>query len=278
MSELRLVLLGVGLLVVAGVLGWGIVRRVGKDAPVIPARLRKLAENVRARVAGSSAPSAGTNPRRHHAEPALGDVPRQLASDGPGLMDVGDLGVLADAAETVSVRGPRNGHGEGHAREWAEDAAAPEKLLLVLTVMAPPGAPFEGKRLTSAFTGFDLEHGRMGLFHHFAGRQSDDAPPVFSVANVLEPGTFDVENLDRLKTEGICLFMQVPGPIDGPIAFDLMVDIGAKLARELGGQLRDSRRSSLTGQGIAQMREQVVEHSALASRRAAPPNPQRTLH
>ena len=72
--------------------------------------------------------------------------------------------------------------------------------------------------------------------------------------------------------------MQVPGPIVGPIAFELMVDIGAKLARELGGELRDPHRSSLTGQGIAQMREQVVDHTALAGRRVAPANPQRTLH
>ena len=68
------------------------------------------------------------------------------------------------------------------------------------------------------------------------------------------------------------------GPVEGAVAFDLMLDVGAKLARDLGGELRDAGRSSLTVQGIAQMREQLVLHGALAPRGAALSNFQSPPH
>ena len=280
MSELRLVLLCIGALVIVGVLGWTVLRCSGSDAGSSSAVLRAL-DTLITRITRFKSLFRGTEKRegtRSYAEPTLGNVSDEIDSDAAAPIDVGDLSVLAEASEAVPVRGPRNGDGGTHPPASPGVPGESDKLLMVLTVMAPADARFKGERLEAAFVGFDLEHGRMGLFHHFAGRQANDARPVFSVANVMEPGTFDVAGWRGFETEGLCLFMQVPGPIDGPIAFDLMVDIGAKLARELGGELRDSHRSSLTGQGIAQMREQVVEHTALAGRRVAPANPQRTLH
>ena len=149
-----------------------------------------------------------------------------------------------------------------------------------MTIVAPDQTPFTGPDLQVALETFNLEYGTMRVFHYFAGaadgRSDGPVSPVFSVANGVEPGTFEFEDLGALTTTGLCLFMQVPGPIDGTLAFDLMLDVANKLACELGGELRDGRRSTLTGQGIARMREQVLEHRALAARRmAAGASPQR---
>ena len=142
-------------------------------------------------------------------------------------------------------------------------------------VTAPVNAPFVGQQLVQVMADCELYHGAMGLFHYFASRGGS---PVLSVANVREPGTFDPENWDNFQTEGISVFMQLPGPVEGAVAFDLMLDVGAKLARDLGGELRDAGRSSLTVQGIAQMREQLVLHGALAPRGAALSNFQSPPH
>ena len=52
------------------------------------------------------------------------------------------------------------------------------------------------------------------------------------MANVLEPGVFDLAAMDQLATPGLCLFLRRPGPLPATVAFDLMLDVGSRpLAR-----------------------------------------------
>ena len=68
--------------------------------------------------------------------------------------------------------------------------------------------------------------------HRHAARQIRHLPSlrrqrrrrvVFSAASLVEPGSFDLENIKAQKIPGISLFMVLPGPIDGAEAFDLMM-------------------------------------------------------
>ncbi|MFT5394070.1 MAG: cell division protein ZipA, partial [Gammaproteobacteria bacterium] len=137
-----------------------------------------------------------------------------------------------------------------------------EQLLIALTLLAPPNAPYRGEVLRGAFARNHLEHGSMGLFHRHVAPGDDGGLAVFSVANLVEPGSFSVSQMDAIVTPGICVFMQLPGPVDGIQGFQMMLALADSLRDELGGELRDENRSTLTGQGTARMREQVVEHAA----------------
>jgi len=164
--------------------------------------------------------------------------------------------------------------GAGH-RAAGADEAAPEspdggrELLIVLTILTPGERDLAGPMIREALTAFDLRPDDRGMFHHYGNRRESPHEPVFSVANVLEPGVFDLAGMDELATPGLCLFMRRPGPLPATVAFDLMLDVGSRLARALGAVFCDDQRCRLTVQATQALRERVV-HFALRHERGAP--------
>ena len=133
-------------------------------------------------------------------------------------------------------------------------------LLIALTVMAGPNTPFTGVVISEAMDELGFTLGRMQIFHLFSEPDPQNAAaPLYSVANVLKPGTFDLSAIDEFSTPGIALFMQVSGQPGSVEAFDSMVETGMRLATRLGGELRDESRSTLTTQAINHLREEIVE-------------------
>lgn len=133
----------------------------------------------------------------------------------------------------------------------------PEKII-TLFVLAPTGVPFRGAFLMEAMAEAGLQYGDMHIFHRIekqAGRENT----LFSVANIVEPGTFDPRHMDSFTTQGVVLILQLPGPDDPIKAFDAMVTAARSLATSLEGSLCDATRSVLTNQTISHMREEVVD-------------------
>ena len=150
-----------------------------------------------------------------------------------------------------------------------ESAPLPE-LLLTIHVTAPSDARFAGQTIQNALEKAGLRFGVMDIYHRIPhGGTDHDA--VFSVADMLEPGTLGAERLQDHQTPGLTLFLRLPGPLDGHTALDEMLSAARALAQRLGGEIRDERRSVLTRQTIEHMRERIVEHRRqreLAQRRA----------
>lgn len=141
----------------------------------------------------------------------------------------------------------------------AEPKRTDAPLICAIAVMARPGHRFSGGSICEALETAGLRYGPMGIFHYYGRGEQAHSQPVFSAANMLEPGTFDVEAIDSLHTPGLMLFLQLPGEVDGAQAFDLMLAVGKQLAEWLGGELRDETRSSLTHQSISHMRERIID-------------------
>ncbi|MGM0593317.1 MAG: cell division protein ZipA C-terminal FtsZ-binding domain-containing protein, partial [Pseudomonadota bacterium] len=89
---------------------------------------------------------------------------------------------------------------------------APAEDVIVLTLLAPKNKKLRGPLLLKALQECGLRHGDMDIFHyHVEGRDT----PLFSVANVLEPGRFILSEMAQLETPGVALFMQLPAVIPG---------------------------------------------------------------
>ena len=134
---------------------------------------------------------------------------------------------------------------------------APRETVFSLFVTAPTSVPFRGPVLLGALDVAKLEFGDMQIYHRTEmvdGREQI----LFSLANIREPGTFDLSAMDDFTTEGLALFMQVPGGVDAGRAFDAMVESARLLADNLDGHICDARRSALTQQTIHHMREEVI--------------------
>lgn len=144
-------------------------------------------------------------------------------------------------------------------RAPAEPAVAAEEKIVAVYLIAPPQAPFHGPDVLAAARAASLEHGDMRIFHRL--QAGDDHRPVFSMANSVEPGWFDIEAMDAFETPGLALFLQLPGPLDGVTALDALLAAAQIMQRQLGGELRDAQRSVLTKQTMAHLREDMQEYA-----------------
>jgi len=134
----------------------------------------------------------------------------------------------------------------------------PEQMIVTLRLVAGKHRYFKGDELALALRGLGLRHGKFGIFHRHDG--VDDKNTVFSVASLVEPGSFDLKNLKDQEIPGISLFLVLPGPMDGPQAFDMMMEAARTLVQGLGGELLDETGSTLSIQRERFMREEIIKY------------------
>lgn len=129
--------------------------------------------------------------------------------------------------------------------------------VIVLNVMAPAGHAIEGPALLAAIGETGMQHGDMSIFHHI-----EDGKTLFSLANMVKPGTFDPAAMDEFSTPGVSLFMQMPCLSGNGLAtFEKMLAAGQSLSVTLKSDLRDERRNVLTVSAIEQLRERIAEYN-----------------
>ncbi len=118
---------------------------------------------------------------------------------------------------------------------------------------------FYGDDIQSASYKVGLEPGEMNVFHYYGDAQ-EKQQPIYSMASMVEPGTFPLDDMDSFSTPGVTLFSQLPGPKDGLTIFADMLYAAEQLANLLNGELRDKSHSALTKQTIGHMREDIQEY------------------
>lgn len=131
--------------------------------------------------------------------------------------------------------------------------------ILTIHILAPPRRSFRGTDIDAAARACGLIHGYMRIYNRHPDDRTDKAP-VFGLANIMEPGSFDVERLEDLGTPGLTVFMTLPGPGKPLTSFNDMLETARSVAEALGGNLQDESRSSLSIQRIENIREELREY------------------
>jgi cell division protein ZipA len=127
------------------------------------------------------------------------------------------------------------------------------KILSLRLAFAPQR--IEGAKLQESLLAESLQHGKYGIFH----RAHADGSFVFSVASMVEPGTFELEKMSETPYPGITMFTQLPGPVPGMHALNELIACARRLQASLGGTLQDERGVPLTVHRIERMRQEVRE-------------------
>lgn len=168
----------------------------------------------------------------------------------------------AEVAPPVEEEPPEPPPGDPLERHAAE---ASKQRIVALRLAAPDGG-WDGHQLRLALEAEGLKYGRYSIFH----REREDGKSLIYVASMMEPGSFDLAKMDEQLIPGISLFGIVPGPIDAPATFDLLLTVGRHLAERIKGQLQDEQGSTLTAQRILNLREELVhfEHRHRRLRRS----------
>jgi len=285
-DELRWILLGVGALLIVGLWLWESVR----------ARRKPLADdafNVTppvARPPTTTGPGGvyRANPPPPAAQEPIWEEPRWSATD-TGAFDVPDIHVEDDmppleppvvqlpdhqSVESTAALPVITPTGSAYDRPRveprfevvapvAEPPAAPrprvntpplrQKIVALRLVGATATARLAGAELRQALEAEGLVFGRYHIFH----REVDDKQLLFSVASLIEPGSFELHEMATLELPGISLFAVLPGAIEGTHVVDELVACGRRLAGRLNGVLQDERRQPLTAVRVMELRDEV---------------------
>ena len=130
--------------------------------------------------------------------------------------------------------------------------------LIILGLLAKSGSVFKGAELVDALRGQGLKFGNMSIFHRI---DSTTDQQLFSVANALEPGTFDLADMQALETPGITFFLQLPVPGDAFETLEDMLLSARTVAAALGGDVKDDQMNTLTGQTVEHMRQRLADYA-----------------
>lgn len=135
----------------------------------------------------------------------------------------------------------------------ADERAAVDDRLIVFYLKAPSGQAFAGSALFEALAAAGMTLGEMGIYHD----RNSHGDTIFSVANIFEPGTLDIDDPEHFSTRGVALFMQLPlagKAMDETDAFERMLGKAEILAGRLGGELHDEHHQPLDDAGVARAR------------------------
>lgn len=143
--------------------------------------------------------------------------------------------------------------------------------VLVLNVIAKDGRVFTGDDLLEVLIASGLKFGDMNIFHKRLSKEHQSTV-IYSVANMLNPGTFDLNNMDEFTTLGISFFLALPTAINNLDAFEQMLGVAQEIRDTLDGDLKDDNRNDMTGQTIEHYRQRIRDFElrclkALAARR-----------
>ena len=167
-----------------------------------------------------------------------------------------------DAADPHAIEFPSLTASEDDEAEVTPPVA---QKIVTVRLVAREKKTFAADELVLSMRGIGLRHGKFGIFHRYDG--NDETKIVFSAASLIEPGSFDLQNIKGQEIAGISLFLILPGPIDCVEAFDLMLVAARAMTQSLDGELLDESGSTLSIQRERYLREEMIQfqHSSLVS-------------
>jgi len=133
--------------------------------------------------------------------------------------------------------------------------------LLVLYITSPTHTLFNGLSISKAADEVGMVYGHMNIFHHFGPGKLHSGQPLFSIANMYEPGSFDLGRMADLRTKGIAAFMYSPASIDASVVFELFLNTTQRISELLGGELRTSDNELLNKDAINSLRDKAISLS-----------------
>ncbi|KAF1688009.1 cell division protein ZipA [Pseudoxanthomonas broegbernensis] len=222
---LRIGILAAGLLLIAAIFWFG--------------RPRKEQQGRRRE---SPAMTSEYGPARH--EPSLGGADAAPAgadsrTDGDSQPD---LGLAPDPASSGNTLGRRE----------SQDF----DKIVSLYVAARAGNTLRGEDIVVAAEKTGMVFGHMNVFHRLLEAHPERGP-VFSMASIIKPGSFDMATIRDLETPAIAFFLTLPAPAPALDAWEKMLPTVQRMAELLDGVVLDDSRNALGRQRIAHIRDEL---------------------
>ena len=199
---------------------------------------------------------------RAEASPARADSPVSVQQTGavldPDPADIGDWSdTAADQDPQFSMDLNFDAHQDGD--YLSTDPALydeVERKIVVVNLFKHDGG-ISGAEIADACSAVGLVLGDMSIYHRHEG---GSGRVLFSMASMVEPGSFPADDLQGFSTPGLSLFTQLPGVRDGVEIYNEMLSTAEQLSKRLHAELQDDQHNRLTRQMQEHTRESIIEH------------------
>jgi cell division protein ZipA len=243
-TSLRLVLLFIGLVIIAGII-WDS-RRSSTTKKTIKPRDRTDSEDLIT---------------SDFVEPDISFDECDRLSESPSLEPLFDSIPESFLDDSIEPHLDSSKSSVAHTSSLVQQAPQPKpqpkfEEIIVLNVLARHPGVFLGKKLLDVLTEMHFYYGDMQLFHRY-DNVDGSGKPVFSLVSAVEPGIFDLSKMDTFVTPGVTLFFTATRPNQAIAAFELMLRTAKQLMMRMDGELRDEKRRPLTIQAIEDYRDRV---------------------
>ena len=183
------------------------------------------------------------------------DEERELASTelpNGGARVIGESSARNALAEMGHKRDSRT---EEMSQEYNSSKDAEDvRDIIVLNVLAD-SERIKGQELLEFLMENEMSYGEMEIFHKLDNQDE----VLFSLANAIEPGTFDLSDIDESEIQGVTLFLQIDGANQAERIFDDMLELARRISEKFSSQIFDGTRSALTQQTIGHIRQNIRE-------------------
>lgn len=198
---------------------------------------------------------------RERREPRLSDS-YGMPVEGEGELDASIQTELEMLERTLTGSSPAS-RDDGQAAEAPVRASTVGKRvetgfdrIVTLFVAARPDATLNGADIVVAAEKAGLAFGDMNIFHRLVDGRPE-AGPIFSVANMMKPGSFDLRRVHDIETPGLTFFMTLPGPLPALDAWETLLPTAQRMAELLDASVLDEERNTLGRQRIAHLRDEL---------------------
>ena len=132
--------------------------------------------------------------------------------------------------------------------------------LFIFNVAAKEGKRLGGHELLQFFLTSGFRYGAMNIFHRHE-HSNGTGEVLFSIANMMAPGTFDVDYMEQFNSPGISFFFTAPNhKISVNKSFDMMLRAVEQVAEEFDCEVLNEKRERFTQEQFIEYRKRLEKY------------------
>jgi len=166
--------------------------------------------------------------------------------------ELGALGADGEPLRQPQLDLPNGATGSELGRRASEEF----DKIVTLYIAARAGEVLRGPDIVVAAEKTGLTYGHMNVFHRLVEGHPERGP-VFSVANIMKPGSFDMATIQALETPAIAFFLTLPASLPALDGWEMMLPTAERMAELLDGVLLDESRNALGRQRVQHLRDEL---------------------
>ncbi|MFT4247838.1 MAG: cell division protein ZipA [Pseudomonas sp.] len=195
-------------------------------------------------------------PQGRRVESGGNDAARERREPSAGGGDAPADGDYAGEAVTQPELGLEPVEPEAESSDLGKRPSPDFDKVVSLFVAAKAGQVLRGEDIVVAAEKTGLVFGHMNVFHRLVEAHPERGP-IFSMASILKPGSFDMTHIREMQTPAIAFFLTLPAPMTALDAWEKMLPTVQRMAELLDGVVLDDSRNALGRQRIAHIRDDL---------------------